>query len=273
MTQDRQTPSPDSATEVKDPSAPSPPPRNEIVQGDCISVLAGWDAGSVDLVFADPPYNIGYEYHDYEDRLPYDRYVDWSEQWIAACARVLSPTGSIYIAIGDEYAAEVRMILRKLGLELRNWIVWHYTFGQNCRQRFNRSHCHIFYAVKDPKQFTFNTKDPKLRVKSARQLQYNDKRANPKGKLPDDTWTFSRVCGTFKERVGWHPCQMPEELLERVIRASSSPGDLVMDPFVGSGTTCAVAQRLGRDYTGAELSAEYVRRAQQRLIEVQNPLY
>jgi len=159
----------------------------------------------------------------------------------------------------------VRTILRDLKLHLRNWIVWHYTFGQNCRKRFNRSHAHIFYATKSDKQFVFNTDDPQLRIKSKRQTHYNDKRANPKGKLPDDTWTFSRVCGTFKERCGWHPCQMPEDLLERVIRASSRRGDLVLDPFAGSGTTCVVAQRLGRHYVGTDISKLYVTKARKRL--------
>jgi len=241
------------------------PPRDEIVLGDCLDVLPTWRAGSVNLIFADPPYNIGYKYHGYNDRLPYDRYVRWAADWIAECKRVLADDGSIYIAIGDEYAAEVRMILRDQKLHLRNWIVWHYTFGQNCKKRFNRSHAHIFYATKNDKQFVFNTADPQLRIKSKRQTQYNDKRANPKGKLPDDTWTFSRVCGTFKERCGWHPCQMPEALLERVIRASSRPGDLVMDPFAGSGTTCVVAQRLGRHYVGTDVSKLYVAEARKRL--------
>jgi len=241
------------------------PPRDEIVPGDCLDVLPTWRDGSVNLIFADPPYNIGYQYHGYDDRLPYDRYVRWSRDWIAQCKRLLADDGSIYIAIGDEYAAEVRMILRDLKLHLRNWIVWHYSFGQNCKKRFNRSHAHIFYATKSQKQFVFNTADSELRIKSKRQTTYNDKRANPKGKLPDDTWTFSRVCGTFKERCGWHPCQMPEALLERVIRASSQPGDLVLDPFAGSGTTCVVAQRLGRHYVGTDVSKLYVTEARKRL--------
>ena len=190
--------------------------------------------------------------------------------------RVLKPTGSFYVAIGDEYAAELKVRLDALGLTMRNWIVWHYTFGVNCTQKFNRSHAHIFYYVVDPKRFTFNA--DAVRVPSARQTTYADRRANPTGKLPDDTWvlrpqeerrllpagratpgTSPRVCGTFKERTG-HPCQMPEAVLERIIRVSSNPGDLVLDPFAGSGTTLAAAKRLGRRYLGIELSRG-VRRA------------
>lgn len=234
----------------------------------------------MDLAFADPPFNIGYEYDRYDDRRAKDDYLTWTEKWLKAVRRVLKPTGSFYVAIGDEYAAEVKVRLDALGLAPRNWIVWHYTFGVHCHKKFTRSHAHIFYYVVDPKRFTFNA--DAVRVPSARQTTYADKRANPKGRVPDDTWVLrpqederlfraetdtwyvSRVCGTFKERTG-HPCQMPEALLERIVRASSDRGDLVLDPFAGSGTTLAVAKRLGRRYLGIELSPEYAEKIRERL--------
>ena len=126
--------------------------------------------------------------------------------------------------------------------------------------------------MKDKDDFTFNGENPAVRVASARQFVYADSRANSKGRLPDntwilrpqdvpspgftvshDTWCYSRVAGTFKEREGFHGCQMPEQLLGRIIRISSNPGDLVIDPFAGSGTTLAVAKKLGRQYLGVEL--------------------
>jgi site-specific DNA-methyltransferase (adenine-specific) len=181
-----------------------------------------------------------------------------------ACYRVLNPHGSFYIAIGDDYAANVKIIADELGLIMRNWIIWHYTFGQQTKNKFARSHTHIFYFVNDKKNFTFN--DKAVRVPSARQLVYEDKRANPAGKMPDDVWNeFSRVCGTFKERKRWHPCQMPEKLLTRIILAGSNEGDWVLDPFSGSGTTAVVAYRLGRRYTGIEISQKYVKESQKRL--------
>ena len=241
------------------------PPVGTIVRGDAVEVLAGWPEGCVDLVFADPPFNIGYEYDHYRDDRPPQEYLAWTEKWIDASLRVLKPTGTFWIAIGDEYAAEVRVRMRERAT-LRNWIVWHYTFGQNCTQKFNRCHTHLLYFVKNPKRFTFNAGDPSLRVKSDRQLKYNDKRANPSGKLPGDVWNeFPRVCGTYKERVGWHPCQMPVRLLERIVLACSNPGDLVLDPFAGSGTTLLAAARLGRQWVGVELSAKYARRAERRV--------
>jgi site-specific DNA-methyltransferase (adenine-specific) len=244
-------------------------------------------AGSVDLAFADPPFNIGYEYDVYHDKRAKADYLAWTDRWLAAVRRVLRPTGSFYVAIGDEFAAEIKVRLDGLGLEMRNWIVWHYTFGVHCKKKFTRSHAHIFYYVADAKAYTFNADT--VRVPSARQTTYADRRANPLGRMPDDTWVLrpqedgrmfqpgedtwyvSRVCGTFKERTG-HPCQMPEALLERIIRVSSNPGDLVLDPFAGSGTTLAVAKKLGRRYLGIELSEEYAVGVRRRLDAVPEPI-
>jgi SAM-dependent methyltransferase len=105
-------------------------------------------------------------------------------------------------------------------------------------------------------------------VPSDRQLIYSDKRANPEGKMPDDVWTeYPRVCGTFKERAGWHPCQMPENLLKRIIAVSSNRRDCVLDPFSGSGTTAAAAYQLARNYVAIEISQEYVEKTRKRLAE------
>ena len=242
---------------------------NAICCGDACEILAAWPAGAVDLVFADPPFNIGYVYDGYHDDVSPEEYVAWSRRWMAACQRVLSPTGSFYIAIGDDFAADVRIIGRELGLHLRNWIIWRYTFGQHMRCKFSRAHTHIFYFTRHPERFTFN--DAALRFPSARHTEYQDLRANPAGRLPDDVWDeFPRVCGTFKERAGFHGCQMPEALLARIVLASSNPGDLVLDPFVGSGTTVAAAKRLGRRYIGIDISPTYVEHTRKRLEQVTN---
>jgi DNA modification methylase len=261
---------------------------NRLYQGDCLARLAELDEGTVDLAFADPPFNIGYEYDVYDDRQSYDDFLAWTRRWMAAVKGVLTPSGTFWIAIGDEYAAEIKLIAQnELGLTCRSWVIWYYTFGVNCTRKFSRSHAHLFYLVKDPERFTFNADDPAIRVPSARQLVYADARANPKGRLPDDTWIlrpqdlaagfgadqdtwyYPRVAGTFKERAGFHGCQMPEQLLGRIIRASSNPGDLVLDPFAGSGTTLAVAKKLGRRWIGFELSQQYVEQIQARLDAVQ----
>ncbi len=255
---------------------------DSLVQGDCIEGLAQLEPGSVDLVFADPPFNIGYKYDVYEDRKSADDYLAWTLKWTEGVKRALKPTGTFWLAIGDDFAAELKtLVQRDLGFCCRSWVIWYYTFGVNCTKKFSRSHTHLFHFVKDPKAFTFNA--DAIRVPSARQLVYADDRAVAKGRLPDDTWIlrphdledgisadqdvwyFPRVCGTFKERAGFHGCQMPEQLLARIIKVSSNPGDLVVDPFAGSGSTLIVAKKLYRRWNGFELSENYAKRVKERL--------
>lgn len=252
---------------------------------DCLAGLRQLPEHSIDLAFADPPFNIGYDYDVYEDQRGADEYLAWCRDWLTEVVRVLKPDGTFWLAIGDEFAAELKVMMqRELQLTCRSWVVWYYTFGVNCKSKFSRSHAHLFHMVRNPQQFTFNVDS--IRVPSARQLVYGDRRANPLGRLPDDTWIlrpqdlpegfqadddtwyFPRVAGTFKERAGWHGCQMPEQLLGRILRACSQAGDVVLDPFGGSGTTLAVAKKLGRRFVGFELSAQYAARIQQRLAQI-----
>src|SRR5271165_1245109 len=246
---------------------------DRLYAGDCLQLFTRVASGSIDLVFADPPFNIGYDYDIYDDRREADTYLEWTKSWGREVVRALKPDGAFWLAIGDEYAAELKILFhRELGLSLRSWVILYYTFVVHCTRKFSRSHAHLFYFVKDPKRFTFNDQD--IRVPSARQLVYFDTRANPDGRLPDDTWILRpqdveggfdplddtwyvpRVCGTFKERAGWHGCQMPEQLLGRIIKSCSNPGDLVLDPFTGSGTTLTVAKKLDRQ--GCPASGEGV---------------
>jgi site-specific DNA-methyltransferase (adenine-specific) len=264
---------------------PHPLALDRVHQGDCLNLLAHVPTGTVHLAFADPPFNIGYDYDTYDDRRSADDYLAWSRRWMAEIVRVLAASGTFWLAIGDEYAAELKVLAtRELGLTCRSWVVWYYTFGVHCKYKFSRSHAHLFHFVKDPVKFTFNV--DAIRVPSARELVYGDRRADARGRLPDDTWIlrpqdlpegfaadddtwyFPRVCGTFKERSGWHGCQMPEQLLGRIVRACSNEGELVLDPFGGSGTTLAVAKKLGRSFLGLELSEAYAARIAERLATI-----
>jgi DNA modification methylase len=222
-----------------------------IIHGDCLKVMAGMPASSFDLVIADPPYNIGV---DYGDGSKADRRIDypaWCRSWISQCWEVLRPTGSLWVISGQEHGADIDLAIRGAGFTIRNRITWHETFGVYCHGKFGRTSRPIFYAVKGPR-FTFNA--DKVRVPSARQSKYRDKRANEAGKIMGDVWEIPRVCGTFKQRVKGVPTQLPETLVERIILVSSNPGSKVLDPFAGSGTTVAVANRLMRWPTGIEKS-------------------
>lgn len=256
---------------------------NRIYQDDCIVGMRSRPAGTVDLAFADPPYNIGYDYDgEYNDNMEPQEYRDWSTIWMGEVHEILKPEGTFWLAIGDEWAADLQIVARELGFHLRSHVIWYYTFGMYSPRKYTRSHAHLLYFTKHRERFTFN--DMSTRVPSARALVYNDSRANPDGRLPDDTWIirpqeldegafpeFSdtwhipRVAGTFNQRVDGAPNQMPEQLLGRIIRACSNEGDLVLDPFAGSGTTLAVAKKLGRRYLGYENSARFHAGASRRI--------
>lgn len=246
--------------------------------GDCIQVMHGWQGTVVDLVFADPPYNIGLRYDHYDDNLTPEEYLTWSHSWLRAVWGVLRWGGTFWLAISNRWQAELKILAQGVGFTWRDTVVWHYTFGPRQESKFTPSWVALHYLVKvqpgGHTPYTWNAEDPELRVPSDRQLKYNDARANPRGKLPNNIWSYgyvaedldpmgnvwlaSRVCGTFKERTA-HPCQMPEAVLNRVIRATSNPGDVVLDPFCGSGTTLASALKLGRKAVGIELSEAYLK--------------
>jgi len=248
---------------------------NKVILGDAIEVMKKMPNNSIDLVFADPPYNIGIKYDNYKDNLSQKDYLDWTDKWLTEAIRILKPTGSLYVAINDENVAEITMMLKNKGLFMRNWIIWYYTFGEHQKNKFSRSHTHILYFAKDKNNFTFNS--DAIRIISVRQ-KIGDKRANPKGRIPDDVWyddladvwKISRVAGTFKERVKGFPCQMPVKVLERIILASSNEGDIVLDPFAGSGTTLVVAKKYKRRYIGIEFSKKYVEMIKKRLDKINN---
>ena len=217
---------------------------------------------SVQLAFADPPYNIGILYDQYDDSIPKKQYLLWCRNWIRQIHRILKENGALYLAINDENVAELKIISEGLGFTFRRWIIWHYTFGQNARNNFTKSHTHILYFSKgkNPVFYSDHIREP-----SARQMVYNDKRANPAGKVPDDVWDFPRICGTFKERVKGDPCQIPVQLMQRIILASSLKGDIILDPFAGSGSTLVAAKKLGRHCLGIEQSKIYCNKIRERL--------
>ena len=234
-----------------------------ILPGDCLESLQTLERESVDLVVTDPPYNIGIDYGygpDSDRRRDYDL---WCERWISWCYRALKPRGSLWIISGQEYGAFIDIAIQNAGMTVRNRITWHETFGVYCQKKFGRCSRPIYYAVKNQKRFTFNAEA--VTIPSARQAKYGDKRANPAGKIMGDVWQVNRVCGTFRERVAGVPTQLPEELVERIIGVSSNPGDTILDPFAGSGTTLAVAARMGRSGIGCELNPEYAKIAEARI--------
>lgn len=251
---------------------------NHIYQGDCIKVLKGQvDEKSISLIFADPPYNLSgnglswkgnttggdwYMVNEEWDKMSAPEYIQFTRKWIGGCARVLKDNGSIYISCTYHNLGEVMLTLKQLGFEIKNVITWQKTNSMpNMTKRvFTHSTEFIVWAIKG-KNWIFNYEDLK-KINPDRQLDGTLKQMR-------DVWQLPLVQG--KERLhgkdgrALHPTQKPEELLRRIIIASSNKGDIVLDPFLGSGTTAVVAKRLGRKWVGIESSEKYVQVAKVRL--------
>ena len=248
---------------------PEAAPAWQIVEGDCLEILPTVAAGSVRLIFADPPYNIGIRYGDHhDDNMESEDFMKWCEDWMRACVERLTPDGSMWVLINDEWADVFGCLLRDVGLHRRSWIKWYESFGVNTSSNFNRCSRHLFYMVKSRDRFVFN--DEAVSRPSDRQMKYGDKRADPGGKLWDNVWGINppipRLVENAKERLPDFPTQLPLALLRPIIACASEPGDLILDPFNGSGSTGEAALRLGRRYTGIEQSAEFARLARLRLM-------
>lgn len=237
----------------------------KVIHGDCIDELAKIEAGSVRLIFADPPYNIGIDYGQGEeaDKLPSAQYLLWCREWIDLCVDRLADDGSFWLMINDEWADNIGVMMKEAGLFRRSWVKWYETFGVNCQDKFNRCSRHIFYCVKHPREFVFN-RDAVSRP-SDRQAKYDDPRADPAGKIWDDVWQIPRVFGTAKERIPEFPTQVPLEITRAIVGCASEPGDLVLDPFSGSGSTGVACVELGRRYVGIEQEERFVELSQLRL--------
>ena len=242
-------------------------PKWSIITGDVMDGLESVrdEHGPARLIFTDPPYNIGIDYGDGEkaDRLSDAAYMKWVRQWLSLCWDCLTDDGSLWVMIGDEYAAEYAVELKATGYTIRSWVKWYETFGVNCSNKFNRTSRHIFYAVKDAVSFVFNP-EPVTRP-SDRQTKYGDARAAAGGKLWDDVWQIARLTGTCAERIPDFPTQLPLALVEPIVLCASMPGDLVVDPFNGSGTTGVASVRNGRKYVGIEKSELFADMATKRI--------
>jgi DNA modification methylase len=222
--------------------------------------------GPARLIFTDPPYNIGIDYGEGSDAdlLPQDQFIAWCKDWLSLCRECLTDDGSLWLMTCDEVAAESCIILKDLGFHIRNWIKWYETFGVNCFGKFNRTSRHIFYATMHKRGLVWNA-DAVSRP-SDRQTKYNDKRAASGGKIWDDVWQIPRLTGTCEERIPTFPTQLPLALVEPIVLCASEPGDLVVDPFNGSGTTGVAAIRNGRKYVGIDKSKSFIDLAEKRLV-------
>ena len=241
-----------------------------IYQGDCFDVLPEIGDGSVDLIFADPPYNIGKRFGAFRDSWPSESaYADWCFRWLALCTRKLKPNGSMYVMTSTEAMPYLDLWIRERLIVMAR-IVWHYdSSGVQAKKYFGSLYEPILFCVKDENNYVFNAADIEVEARTGAVRKLIDYRKDvptpyKTTKVPGNTWYIPRVRYRMTEYEE-HPSQKPEALLERIIKASSNPGDLVLDPFAGTFTTCAVAQRLGRRTVGIEIQDEYIKIGLRRL--------
>ncbi len=242
----------------------------KILFGDVLSALELVADESVDLIFADPPYNIGKKFGTFVDTWSSDEsYAEWCQQWLELCIKKLKTNGSLYVMTSTQAMPMLDLWLRKK-LHILSRIIWHYdSSGVQARKFFGSMYEPILHCVKDPKNYTFNASDIEVEAKTGatrKLIDYRKSTPTPykTTKIPGNTWYFSRVRYRMPEYEE-HPTQKPEALLERIIKASSNVGDVVLDPFSGSFTTCAVAQKLGRKCLGIEAQEDYIKIGLRRL--------
>lgn len=244
-----------------------------VFPGDCLDLLREIPSNSLQLIVTSPPYNIGKEY---EGRLRLDQYIAQQDKVIKECVRALSPKGSIcwqvgnYVDKGAIYPLDSALhpIFLGLGLKMRNRIVWHFEHGLHCSNRFSGRYETINWYTKSDK-YQFNVDPVRVPQKYPGKKHYKGPNAgryssNPLGKNPGDVWVIPNVKSNHIEKTG-HPCQFPVELIERLVLSMSGPGDWVLDPFLGVGTTIVASIRHGRRGAGAEIVPKYLDIARGRI--------
>lgn len=244
--------------------------NGRIFLGDALEILSGIPDESVDLVFVDPPYNIGKNFAGRKDKWKTDdEYLAWCYQWIDLCIRKVKPDGSLYIMTSTQFMPYFDLYVRNK-LTVLSRIVWAYdSSGVQAKKHYGSMYEPVLYCVKDKNRYTFNADDILVEAKTGARRKLIDYRKTPPQpykteKVPGNVWSFSRVRYRMDEYEN-HPTQKPVSLMERIIKASSNPGDLVLDPFSGTFTTCYVAQKLGRRFLGIEIQEEYFKIGLRRL--------
>ena len=246
---------------------------HEIYQGDAIEVLQNKiEDNSIDLIFVDPPYNIGKDFNGLRDKWSNDEdYLNWCYQWINLLLKKLKNSGSLYIMTSTQFMPFFDIYLRNK-MEILSRIVWSYdSSGVQAKKYYGSMYEPILFCVKDKKKYTFNSDNILVEAKTGSKRKLIDYRKKPPQpyntkKVPGNVWYFPRVRYRMAEYEN-HPTQKPIALLERIIKASTNEGDVVLDPFSGTFTTSFVAKKLNRKSIGIEINEDYTKIGLRRVLE------
>jgi len=241
---------------------------DEIILGDAVKIMKEIPTGTIDMTFADPPFNLKKSYGHYLDSKQLTEYNKWCEEWIEEMVRITSPTGSIFVHNLPKWLTYHSYYLNRKA-QFRHWIAWD-AMGAPLGKTLLPNHYGILYYVKSDK-FKFNDlRIPHPRCRSCTGLLADyggkKKRIHPFGVLLSDVWTdIHRIRHSSRRDV--HPCQLPTHLLERLILMVTEEGDTVLDPFIGTGTTAVAAKKMGRHYIGIDIDNEYVEISKRKVRE------
>ena len=243
--------------------------------GDCLKVMADIEDGSVDMCFADPPFNLEKRYSSYKDQRPDKEYLDWCRQWLRELVRVTKPTGSVLVHNIPRWLTYYAAILNDLA-HFRHWIAWDAMSNPVGKTLLPAHYGILFYtkAATGSKFYEIRAPHRRCRVCDSYLKDYGGKtdQMHPFGALVSDVWTdIHRI--RHNVRRDEHPCQLPVPLLERLVLMTTEPGDVVLDPFLGTGTTAIAAKTLGRHYVGVDVDQEYAAIASQKLESVIETTY
>jgi len=241
---------------------------NNVIHGDCLEVMRTIPDDSVDITFADPPFNLKKKYNGYKDNKEFDTYLEWCKQWIHEMVRITKPTGSIFVHNIPKWLTYYATFLNETAY-FKHWIAWDAPTSPMGKS-LQPSHYGILYYVKDPKKSKcYEVRYPHKRCRKCKYLlkDYGGKKGglHPFGPLVSDVWTDIHRIKHNKYRDE-HPCQLPIHLLERIILMSTDENDIVLDPFVGTGTTVIAAKRLGRRFIGIDIDEKYVTITKSKLL-------
>lgn len=243
-------------------------PRNQILCGDCTTGMSVFPSDSVDLIITDPPFAIDFKaarsnYNRTSERvlegyneIPVAEYADFSRAWMREAFRVLKPTGSAFVFSGWNNLKDILIVADECEFISVNHIIWKYQFGVFCRRRFVTSHYHCLFLCKNDLKRKFNPHSrftPGQRKDNGNSLLYADM---------EDVWVVKREYWQGDKKT---PTKLPAELVKKILAYASDPGDLVLDPFMGSGQVAVVSKMAGRDYVGFEIAPEYHAFACERL--------
>ncbi|MCL0094628.1 site-specific DNA-methyltransferase [Dehalococcoidales bacterium] len=239
---------------------------NQITEGDAIEVMKGIPANSIDLTFADPPFNLNKSYEHYEDDKETKDYLEWCKEWLAQMVRITKPTGSIFVHNIPKWLTYFASYLNEMA-HFKHWIAWD-AMGAPLGKTLLPNHYGTLWYVKSKDFKFYDIRMPHSRCRECEAIlkDYGGKKEliHPFGTLVSDMWTdMHRI--RHKKRRDEHPCQLPIHLLERLILMTTDENDIVLDPFIGTGTTAIAAKRLGRRFVGIDIDAEYVKISREKL--------